>query len=327
MKKLILVLLVPSTALLLGAGGTVQSKSNAGKSQTTSTRSGSVGDPVGLADGAVYDSVTDLRVKCPGVDLVFRRSYGSWSQHRGSLGVGWMHSYDWRVETNATEVCVFSAGETDVTDGVHKFAPVPLGGSAFNDEGYELRRTDGGLFSVATPLGLTYHFDGQNRLGRIAAWSGESVALTRDVESGSVVEAAHSDGKSLRFALDEDGSIVMASSPDLPVRVVYVYSTNAVEKAVGTKLLVGVVRQDGVRASRYAYEYEAVKRSGGVVFLPADSSPFGRIQKVACSSSGMVSSGGDVVGGRGPGVARDLDAVLQPVVGEPLPVPAVPRPC
>ena len=94
------------------------------------------GDPFGMADGAVYDAVTDLRVSCPDIDLVFRRSYGSWSQRSGSLGIGWTHAYDWHVETNSYRVCVFSAGENGVTDGVHKFAPVAPGESTINEDGY-----------------------------------------------------------------------------------------------------------------------------------------------------------------------------------------------
>ena len=307
MKWLILGMLVLSAAFLFGSGGTGQSKSNAGTSETTPTRSGSVGDPVGLADGSVYDVVTDLRVDCPGVDLVFRRSYGSWSQQKGSLGVGWTHSYDWRVETSASEVCVFSAGETDVTDGVHKFPPVAPGGSAFNDDGYELRRTDGGLYSVATPHGLTYHFDGQNRLSRIASWSGETVSLTRDAASGSVVSAAHSDGKSLTFALDGDGSIVRAFSPDPSVWVEYAYSSNAVANAVGTKMLVEAVRHDGVRASAYLYEYEAVERPGALsVEVVSDAASGGKwvAYYAVAGGGGSSGAGGEVRGGRGGAVLK-----------------------
>jgi len=265
MKWLILGMSVLSAALSLRADGTGQSKSNAGAADPdTSTRSGSVGDPVGIADGAVYDAVTDIRAPCPDIDLVFRRSYGSWSQHEGSLGVGWTHSYDWRVETNASRVCVFSAGETDVTDGVHKFAPVAPGGSVFNEDGYELRRSDDGLFTVVTPGKTTYGFDEAGRLSRIETWNGSHVTLTRDAVSGSVVVAAHSCGRSLTFTLDGDGSIVGVYSPDPSVWVEYAYSTNAVEKAVGTKLLVGVVRHDGARTSECAYGYEAVERPGAL---------------------------------------------------------------
>jgi hypothetical protein len=40
---------------------------------------GTEGDPVGVIDGSVLDAAVDLRVECPGIDLVFKRAYGSWS--------------------------------------------------------------------------------------------------------------------------------------------------------------------------------------------------------------------------------------------------------
>jgi len=122
------------------------------------------GDPVGYVDGAVYDAVVDVRVSCPEIDLVFRRSYGSWSQEGGPIGLGWTHSYDWKVVTNSIKVYVFSAGETDVTDGVHVFPQIEPGETAFNAEGYELRRLGEGLFSVVTPERRTYSFDADGRL-------------------------------------------------------------------------------------------------------------------------------------------------------------------
>ena len=260
MKRLFLALLVLSAVFPLFAG-TVKSSSNAKMEDSQDPVNGeTVGDPVGLADGAVYDAATDLRVACPGMDLVFRRSYGSWAQRMGPLGVGWTHSYDWRIEARSSEVCVFSAGETGVTDGVHRFAPVDPGGSVVNDEGYELRRTGEGLYSVVTPHGLGYFFGSDRRLCRIEAWNGASVTLTRGGKLKSVVRAEHSDGKSIAFELDEDGCIWKAVSPDPSVWAEYVYSTYGEDEAYRVKQLVGVIRHDGGRESEYRYEYEPILR-------------------------------------------------------------------
>ena len=46
------------------------------------------GDPVGVIDGSVLDAAVDVRVECPGIDLVFKRAYGSWSTREGDLGYG-----------------------------------------------------------------------------------------------------------------------------------------------------------------------------------------------------------------------------------------------
>ena len=69
-----------------GSGG-ASSKSNAPTNAVPSPASGerTAGDPVGLVSGSVYETAEDLRVSCPGVDLVMHRSYGSWSDRAGSL--------------------------------------------------------------------------------------------------------------------------------------------------------------------------------------------------------------------------------------------------
>ena len=124
------ILLSAALALSVGEGGG-SGASNAGMVNPNLPVKGKTGgDPVGYADGAVYDVVTDVRVSCPDIDLVFRRSYGSWSQECGSIGLGWTHSYDWKVVTNSVKAYVFSAGETGVNDGVHVFPNPPPCGSA-----------------------------------------------------------------------------------------------------------------------------------------------------------------------------------------------------
>ena len=152
---------------------------------------------------------------------IFRRSYGSWSQHAGSLGVGWTHTYDWRIETNLNEVCVFSSAESGVTDGVHKFSPVEPGKSVSNEEGCILKCSEDGFFSMVTPGNVTCSFDGKRRLERIETWNGTAITLTRDGKSGVIVRADHSDGKSLTFEKDEAGSIVKVLAPDPSVWVEY----------------------------------------------------------------------------------------------------------
>ena len=219
------------------------------------------GDPVGMADGAVYDAVVDVRVACPDIDLVFRRSYGSWSQRSGSLGVGWTHTYDWRVVTNAQSVYVYSAGERGVTDGTHVFSPPPpVGGSVVNRDGYELKRSADGLLSVVTPGKVAYSFDDGGRLERISTWNGSFVSLERDPASGALVRAGHSSGKSLYFVSDEGGRIVKVRTPDPDVWVGYSYETNS--SGFTSILLSGVAVHCGSAVSERRYEYEEVLRPG-----------------------------------------------------------------
>ena len=175
--RLFLMLSASAAMLALPAAPNGRLVSNAKASGAPKSTPGSIeGDPVGVADGAVYDAVVDVRVACPDVDLVFRRSYGSWSQRSGSLGIGWTHTYDWRVVTNVQSVYVYSAGERGVTDGTHVFSPPPpVGGSVVNKDGYELRHLGSGRLAVVTPERLTYSFDADGRLG------GAGQALRRQV--------------------------------------------------------------------------------------------------------------------------------------------------
>ena len=240
-----------------------QSSSNADINDDSGQRGGSTeGDPVGLADGAVYDVVTDLLVRCPDIDLVFRRSYGSWSQRGGSLGIGWTHTYDWRVEVKSKQIFVYSAGEKDVTDGTHRFSRIARGESVFNEEGYELRCSQEGLYSVVTPDMVTYSFDERKRLSHIMTWNGTYVILTRDEEFGSVTRASHSCGKAMRFELDGDGCVAKVFTPDPSVWVECIYSSHALDGTRSAKLLSRVVRHDGECTSVCKYAYEDVKRPG-----------------------------------------------------------------
>ena len=143
------------------------------------------GDPVGLCDGSVYDAATDIRVVCPDIDLVFRRSYGSWSQKTGALGLGWTHSYDWRVELWEDKICVHSAAENGVNDGSHVFSSIGQGEDTVNEEGYRLSCGEDGRFAVTDPDGLRYGFDSHRRLERIETWNGATVSVVRDPRSGS----------------------------------------------------------------------------------------------------------------------------------------------
>ena len=136
------------TACFGGAGsGGASSKSNAPTNAVPSPASGepTAGDPVGLVSGSVYETAEDLRVSCPGVDLVMHRSYGSWSDRAGSLGVGWTHSYEWTVERSGDAVTVYVSGERGPSDVAREFAAPGPGGESLDADGYAIRLspTDG----------------------------------------------------------------------------------------------------------------------------------------------------------------------------------------
>jgi len=241
--------------------GPPSSKSNANiapvEDPPDSPRQGTTADPIGYADGSVFDVVEDLRVSCPDIDLVFRRAYCSRTLAAGPLGFGWTHSYEWRLEEANGSIRVRSAGEAGPSDAVHTFAVPAEGGSAFNADGYRLDDLGGGEYSVTTPEALTYSFNSAGRLSSISAWNGTAITLERDRPSGPVSRASHPCGKWLGFEYGEDGSLARVTTPDENV-----FADISVGGHGAWRVLEMVVRHDGAIASTNSYRYSSPPAPG-----------------------------------------------------------------
>ncbi len=226
------------------------------------TESPECGDPVGVFTGSAYETAEDLRVVCPDLDLVMFRSYSSGSMDEGPLGFGWTHAYDWRVVPDGARVVVHASGERGPSDRVHLFGVPTQGGSVWNADGYELRLSSGGLWTVVSPDALAYSFDASGRLQTLTTWNGTRVEISRDAE-GRVTRAQHSCGKSLVFEYGADGLLSRVSTPDPAVAADYSYESHG-----EWKVLASVVRSDYGRPSvnRYAYSQSP---SPGVRRIPA----------------------------------------------------------
>ena len=253
MKKLIVLFAGASLALsAMCADSPVASvsKPNATtKAPPDETKSPECGDPVGVFTGSAYETTEDLRVVCPDLDLVMFRSYSSGSMDEGPLGFGWTHAYDWRVVPDGARVVVHASGERGPSDRVHLFGVPAPGGSVWNADGYELRLSSGGLWTVVSPDALAYSFDASGRLQALTTWNGTRVEISRDAE-GRVTRAQHSCGKSLVFKYGADGLLSRVSTPDPAVAADYFYESHG-----EWKVLASVVRSDHERPSvnRYAY--------------------------------------------------------------------------
>ena len=172
------------------------------------------GDPVGLFDGNVYETVTDIRIPCPDIDLVFRRSYGSWSMDTGALGYGWTHSYDWRLLPYEDYVIVLSAGENGASDAVHTFMLPGTNDCVFNADGYGLRKLDLGGYDLITPDAYTYSFASNGTLESVSAWNGTKISMVRDADTGVLRRVVHDNGKFLAFEYDGSGFITQVRTQD-----------------------------------------------------------------------------------------------------------------
>ena len=240
------------------------------------------GDPVGYIDGSVYDSVEDLRVSCPDIDLAFRRAYCSVSDRSGSLGFRWRHSYEWRLEAEDGEVSVYVAGESGPSEAVHVFEDPPEGSEVWNSDGYKLSREPGGGYVMTAPNAISYAFSPSGRLLSATTWNGTSVALEYGGQNSRLSRAVHSCGKSLYFEYDADGLLTRVTTPDSNVWV---------EVAVGSlwshRVLERVVRHDGMAATTNSYSYGKTPMPGFVDEL--------RARIAALEAAGVVEDDGGFV--------------------------------
>ena len=284
------------STLLCGAvaamGDSPGSTSNAGTTQPPvppeSPKENGTGDPVGEISGNVYDSVIDITVPCPDIDIVFRRSYGSWSTRTGALGYGWTHSYEWSVgsprdlpETGskAPKVVVYASGETGPTDAVHIFPALEKGQGAHNADGYELFRSGDGRYTLTTPTAVSYAFDIAGRLSTVATWNGTRIILERDAASGRLIRVVHDNGKALCFTYDETGKLVRVDTPDPDVWLTFGYVS------IGdNRLLSSVVRHCRDKESSMHYVYNEWPRPGRD--LPA----YWVLMLPTCHNEGFLSS-------------------------------------
>ena len=247
------------------AGTDPSSRSNATTNDQPRVEIPWCGDPVGVFTGNAYETAEDLRVACPDLDLVMSRFYSSGSMREGPLGFGWTHSYDWRVVRDGGKVVVYASGERWPSDSAHVFTLPSPGSSVWNADGYELRRSSDGLWTVVTPEALSYAFDASGRLSSMTTWNGTCVAISRDA-AGRVVQASHSCGKSLVFEYGADGLLSRVSTPDPTAWVEYAHW-----QSVRYAVLSSAVRHDGARASTNIYSYSSVPRPGVLALPPPDS--------------------------------------------------------
>jgi RHS repeat-associated protein len=89
-------------------------------------------DPINTINGAMHFSETDIVIPCPGMPIIFSRSYNSVLNTELSLGPRWMHSYAWYLcdsnkigigVTNQYKVLYADKGKTDSFKevGIHQY--------------------------------------------------------------------------------------------------------------------------------------------------------------------------------------------------------------
>lgn len=256
-----------SSTFAESSGTDPSSRSNATTNDQPRVEKPYEGDPVGVFTGNIYETAEDIRVICPDLDLAMFRFYSSGSMREGPLGSGWTHAYDWHVVRDGGMVVVYVSGELRPSDSAHLFPLPPPGASVWNADGYELRLSSDGRWTVVTPGALSYAFDASGRLSSITSCNGTCVAISRDA-AGRVVQASHSCGKSLVFEYGADGLLSRVSTPDPAVWVEYGHGIHG-----RYAVLSSAIRHDGLRASTNLYAYSSVPRPGVLSLPPLDFYP------------------------------------------------------
>ncbi len=218
-------------------------------------KEGTASDPVGYISGNVYETVTDLRIPCPDIDLVFRRAYSSHPSVVGDLGYGWFHSYDWRVFISGSNVVVHASGEDGVSDMDHTFRSISAGGTVVNADGYWLSRDSRGRYILVTPGKTRYAFTSMGLLSSITTWNGTQVKVERG-RKGKILKVRHSNGKELSFSYGGN-SLECVRTQDRSVWVDFVC-----RNIDGLCQLERVVRHDGGRSATNEYTYVSRPRPG-----------------------------------------------------------------
>ncbi len=176
-----------------------------------------VGDPIDGINGSVSLDETDLAIPAAGLPLEFRRSYGTVLDGDASFGgVGWSHTYLWRIGESNTVYggatnrwLVLRAGDDwhwktlDVANGSHEI-----------DDGWRWTWSfSNGCYEVVRPGGLRYAFNTNGMLAAIRTAASNSLALvyTNLAAGARLSQVRHSDGRALTFAYNATGLLAQVN--------------------------------------------------------------------------------------------------------------------
>ncbi|WP_068786955.1 RHS repeat-associated core domain-containing protein [Paenibacillus phocaensis] len=153
-------------------------------------------------DFAYSTDVLELQALMP---LSFGLSYLSRDPYTGASGLGWHHSYEWRLTP------IDGKQELMQPDGA-RFEFVPLaGGKYLTPAGTDwILEQSGSGHVLKTPQGLSYQFDGNGRLASIRDLNGNEIALTYQNE---LLQSVTTDGASFTLSYNGSGQLESVTDP------------------------------------------------------------------------------------------------------------------
>ncbi len=171
--------------------------------QTVCTKISSSTEPIDTATGNNYFTEPRLYVPCPGLPLQLNLKYQSKSsQSLGMLGKGWVHSYEWFADTQASQAVVYTG-----LGGRCSFEHNADGTYAASGANGWTFRTNANEYVLGLPAGVEYVFNTNGSLATIRdAWSNR-VDCAYD-GYGCLSAVMHSNGRSLVFSNEWDVALV-----------------------------------------------------------------------------------------------------------------------
>ncbi|MEL6631786.1 MAG: RHS repeat-associated core domain-containing protein [Bacteroidota bacterium] len=230
------------------------------------------GHPVDIPTGKVFTDKVDFELPGP-IPLKWERTWYSTSQHKGALGSGWHHEYDWAIIPHPIDEVL----EVRLGDGRSVIMPeLDLGNSYYHRqdkltlsrdlEGYVIRTEDYHYYrfdesgSKEWPLVSISNTSGQQILLEYGAWGGlekitDSCGRVLNIETDGLnritaIQGPHPDREGetftmMRYVYDEAGDLVQTFDA-LDHEASYAYENHLLVKETDRNGLSFYFEYDGI---------------------------------------------------------------------------------
>jgi RHS repeat-associated protein len=232
--------------------------------QSSAVQSSQSGNPIHVVTGNKYQDEIDIRPMPGLLGLEFARHYNSQTSYQQSLGYGWSHTYDVRLERSDREtieirqadgrLILFSKGKQKT------FTPHQYGDGnviKLDNGGYDWRwnngrllqfNPDGQLHAIVARNGhrLQLHYIGK-QLYKITDPQQRSMVLKHD-KYGRIITLRDPAHRTYQYTYDEHGNLLVMQRPDKSTRL-YHY-----EDPHDPNNLTGITDERNIRYATWAYD-------------------------------------------------------------------------
>ncbi|MBM3747567.1 MAG: hypothetical protein FJW34_17415, partial [Acidobacteria bacterium] len=204
------------------------------------TQNTTCSDPVNVANGNLFEQVTDYTLATQGSSIIFQRTYNSLNLADGPLGPGWRHSFQVSLKESAGSIVMQEGSGTTLTFRL-------VGGAFVSPPGYYLTLSkDAPGYLLRTKHGLETRFDARGalqsitdrnqnalqfayeaeRLQRITDRAGRAVTLSYD-SRGRITALEDFTGRRVTYEYDAAGRLSAVTNAG-GGRTAYAYYTDRI---------------------------------------------------------------------------------------------------